>query len=97
MAVFSEDFSLHVNNKVKTIEEYVADKVQSWVSEVSALAGIANSRPHATYSAFTHGLIGRWVYLMRTVPDISSFFKTTRGCHTIATSSSSFWTPWLLC
>ena len=56
-------------------EEYVAVKLQSWVSEVSALAGIANSRPHAAYSAFTHGLIGRWVYLMRTVPDISSFLK----------------------
>ena len=39
------------------------------------MAGIANSRPHAAYSAFTHGLIGRWVYLMRTVPDISSFLK----------------------
>ena len=56
-------------------EEYVADKVQSWVSEVSALAEIANSHPHAAYSVFTHGLIGRWVYLMRTVRDISSFLK----------------------
>ena len=50
----------------------MADKVQSWVS---ALAGIANSHPHAAYSAFTHGLIVRWVYLMRVVPDISSFLK----------------------
>ena len=37
-------------------EEYVADKVQSWVSKVSALAGITNSRPHAAFSAFQ----GRW-------------------------------------
>ena len=36
---------------------------------------VAASRLHAAYSAFTHGLIGRWVYLMRTVPDISSFFQ----------------------
>ena len=53
----------------------MAGKVQSWVSEVSALAQVAASRPHAAYSAFTHGLIGRWVYLMRAVPDISSFFQ----------------------
>ena len=32
--------------------------------------------PNSTaYGAFTHGLIGRWVYLMRTVPDISSLLK----------------------
>jgi len=40
-------------------EEYVAEKVQSWVSKVSALARIAGSWPHAVYTAFTHGLIGR--------------------------------------
>ena len=36
---------------------------------------VVASWPHA---AFTHGLIGQWVYLMRTVPDIppvSSFFQ----------------------
>jgi len=40
-------------------EEYVAKKVQSWVSDVSALARIADSWPHAAYTAFMHGLIGR--------------------------------------
>ena len=76
-------------------EEYVA---KSWVSEISTLAGIANSRPHAVYSAFTHGLIGRWVYLMRTVPDIGSFLKPLDDAmHTNATFSFYFWTPWLLC
>ena len=45
----------------------MAGKVRSWVSEVSALAQVAASWPHAAYSAFTHGLIGRWVYLMRSL------------------------------
>jgi len=72
-------------------EEYVAEKVQSWVSEVSALAQIADSRPHAVYTTFMHGLIGRWVYLIRTVPDISSFFK-----HWRVPSDSSFFHPSLV-
>ena len=32
---------------------------------------IAKTQPHAAYSAFTHGLIGRWNYLLRTVKEIS--------------------------
>ena len=56
-------------------EEYVTTKVESWTVEVSVLAKIASSRPHAAYCAFTHGLIGCWVYLMRTIPGISSFFQ----------------------
>ena len=44
-------------------------------AEVSALAENATSRPHAAYCAFAHGLIGRWVYLMRTLPGTSSFFQ----------------------
>jgi len=57
----------------------VAEKVQSWVSEVSSLTRITDSRPHAAYSAFIHGSIGRWVYLMRTVTDIYKLFSTTEG------------------
>ena len=43
-------------------EEYVTTKVESWTAEISALAEIASSRPHAAYCAFTHELIGRWVH-----------------------------------
>ena len=38
------------------------------------MAKVASNRPHAAYCAFTHGMIGRWVYLMRTIPNISSLF-----------------------
>ena len=31
---------------------------------------VAQSQPHAAYSAFTKGLASRWVYVSRTVPDI---------------------------
>ena len=33
------------------------------------------TQPHAAYSAFTHGLVHKWSYLARTVPDITRFFQ----------------------
>ena len=60
-------------------EEYVAQKVAAWTAEVSALAVVAATRPHAAYCAFTHGMIGRWIYVMRTsmrtVPNIGPLFQ----------------------
>ena len=48
---------------------------QPGLLEVCALAGVAATRPHAPYCAFTHGLIGHWIYVMRTIPDIGPLFK----------------------
>ena len=36
---------------------------------------VAQSQPHAAYSAFTKGLVNRWVYVSRTVPDIDTFMQ----------------------
>ena len=47
----------------------------AWTAEVSALAVVAATRPHAAYCAFTHGMIGRWIYVMRTVPNIGPLFQ----------------------
>ena len=38
-------------------KEYVTQKVAAWTAEVSALVAVATTRPHAAYSAFTHGMI----------------------------------------
>ena len=35
------------------------------------LSNIARTQPHAAYSVFTHGLVNKWSYIMRTIPDIS--------------------------
>ena len=35
------------------------------------LSDIAKSQPHAAFSALTHGLLNKWTYLSRVVPDIS--------------------------
>ena len=52
------------------INEYVGNKVHQWTEEVKWLAHVANSQSHATYAAFVHGLVGRWTYVLRTIPDI---------------------------
>ncbi len=51
-------------------EEYVTNKVQGWVQEITRLAEVATTQPHAAYAAFTHGLSSRWSYISRTIPDI---------------------------
>ena len=52
-------------------EEYVAGKVEKWTEEIKKLAHIAQTQPHAAYSAYTHGLSSRWSFLSRTIPDIA--------------------------
>ena len=43
----------------------LTEKVLKWAREVDRLAEIANAQPHAAFAAFTHGLIGRWIYGIR--------------------------------
>ena len=38
------------------LEEYVVEKVEDWVNQVTNLAGFASSHPQASYTAFTFGL-----------------------------------------
>ena len=51
---------------------FVAGKVQEWKGEVLRLAELARTEPHACYAAMTHGLRGRWSYVLRTVQVASS-------------------------
>jgi hypothetical protein len=47
------------------VRQYVERKVECWVNEVEKLSKIAETQPHAAYSAFTHGLSSKWNYLLR--------------------------------
>lgn len=51
-------------------------KVDEWSDEIGTLSKMANVHPHAAYAAMTHGLIHRWTYICRTVPNIQSFLKS---------------------
>ena len=57
------------------VEGFVSQKVQEWVYEVKQLSTIALTQPHAAYAAFVKGLQRKWIYLSRTVPDISDFLQ----------------------
>ena len=56
-------------------EEYVACMVEKWSEEIKKLAHIAQTQPHAAYSAYTQGLSSSWSYLSRTIPDIADLLK----------------------
>ena len=57
------------------LEQYVGGKVEDWVEEVTRLAEFARSQPQASYAAFTFGLRRRWMYSMRTLPDIENLLQ----------------------
>ena len=51
-----------------------------WFEELTLLSAIARLQPHAAYSAFTHGFISKWLFIARTIPDISSCYKPLEVC-----------------
>ena len=54
--------------------KYVEEKVQNWVNDITSLAEIANTEPHAAYYGFINGVSKRWTYVMRTTNGISDLF-----------------------
>ena len=57
------------------VESFVQQKVSEWICAVERLSSIALTQPHAAYAAFTHGLVGKWTYLTRTIPDIEDLLQ----------------------
>ena len=46
---------------------YLQQKVADWVEELDHLAEMASTEPQAAYAALSHGLRGRWNYILRTL------------------------------
>lgn len=57
------------------VRSYVNDKVKEWSDELLKLSEIGLTQPHAAFSALTHGLLGRWTFLSRTMPDIDELLS----------------------
>ena len=55
--------------------QYAAEKVTKWCNELHLLADFAKTQPHAAYSAFTHGILTKYTYFMRTITDTHEFMK----------------------
>ena len=53
--------------------QYCAEKVQVWKGEISALAGIAKSQPHAAYLVFTKGYKSKFTYCMGTIESFEEY------------------------
>ena len=45
------------------------------MSKITLLSEIAKSQPHAAFAALTHGLLSKWTYYSRVVPNISHLLK----------------------
>ena len=56
-------------------EEYVDEKVEKRVAQVTRLAEFATTQPQSSYAAFVFGLRHRWTYLLRTQPDTAPFLS----------------------
>ena len=46
------------------VETFTSGCVSDWICELKKLSQIALSHPQAVYSAFVHGVRGRWLFLM---------------------------------
>ena len=54
---------------------FVEKKVKVWVQQVKDLAEVALTEPHAAFAVFTHCLQGRWTFLSRAMPNLSTLFE----------------------
>jgi len=54
----------------------MSEKVDYWVSRVRKLSVIAKIHPHVAYCIYTHGLVGKWTYFLRTLLDISDLLHS---------------------
>ena len=50
------------------VEKFVRDKIGEWCDEIQQLSRFAETEPHAAFTALTHGLRGKYTYLLRTLP-----------------------------
>lgn len=64
-AIGSEDYK----------NEFVNEKIKSWVTEIINLTEIAKKDPHSAYCAFTHGLRHKYTYIFRTIPNIKDLLQ----------------------
>ena len=57
------------------LTEYVDEKVEEWIKEVTRLSAFEITQPQASYAVYTFGLKHRWTYFLRTLPDIQDLLQ----------------------
>ena len=69
----TEEGKRHLGAAIGTqafVENYIERKVSEWVNTVERLSSIAHIQPHAAYAEFIHGLMSKWIFLTRAIPNI---------------------------
>ena len=56
-------------------DKYVMGLVKGWVDEVNMLTEIARHDPHSAYTAYTYGLVHKWGYFQRTIPETEHLYQ----------------------
>ena len=62
------------------ITQYISSKISTWVHELQLLSSFAVTQPHVAYSTFTHGLISKWLFIARTIPNVDDLFQPLEEC-----------------
>ena len=62
------------------VKEFVKERVNMWVSELSLLRYIGRTQLHASNAAFIHGFVHNFSYLCWTNSDIGSFLAPLEEC-----------------
>ena len=52
------------------LQSFFQGKVAEWLPELERLKEFASTEPQAAFAALTHGLRGRWNYVLRTLPAV---------------------------
>ena len=55
------------------VASFVHQKVSLWQQELTTLSDFSVTQPHAAYAAFVHGVVSRWNYLIRCIPNVCEF------------------------
>ena len=69
------------------LEEYVGNKVETWVQEILKLSEFATSQPQAAYAAFSFGVKHKWTYFLRTIPDMEDLLQLLEEADTVSLDS----------
>ena len=55
--------------------KYLEERVASWTQLLVKLSAVAQTQPHAAFSAFTHSFVSRLVFMARVAGDLTSSFN----------------------
>ena len=55
--------------------EFISDKVKTWVEDIITLATFAMSQPQLAYSAFLFGYQHKWTYFLRTIENMNHVMR----------------------